>query len=179
MKLPNARFKRIVADAVLVSLDLLVVNDRAEVLVGRCRNRPAKGFLFVPGGRIQKGESLAAALERISSAEIGVTLERQDARLYGIYDHFYADDAFGETGTGTQYVVIACLFGIPSFVPQAHDDQHDELRMVPIEELVKHPEAHPYTRNYFSDDPSNLFLRAHPFSDASILSSRPGTGFGL
>ena len=161
MKLAMPQFKRVVRDTVLVSLDLLVMNDREEVLVGRRRNPPAQGYLFVPGGRILKGEDLAGALSRISTSEIGVELKKRDAALHGIYDHVYTDNAFAEDGLNTHYVVIACLFRPGAFVPRAHDDQHEEMRMLPIEKLLNHPEVHPYTRNYFVSGPSNLFLLAN------------------
>jgi colanic acid biosynthesis protein WcaH len=169
MKLALHQFKRVVRDTVLVSLDLLVINRRREVLVGKRRNRPAKGYLFVPGGRIMKGESLADALTRISSAEIGIALRHQDATLHGIYDHMYPDNAFGEAGLKTHYVVIACLFRGDSYVPQGHDYQHQELRMLPIKALLKHPDVHPYTRNYFVPDPSNVFLRANKLQGGDFL----------
>jgi colanic acid biosynthesis protein WcaH len=161
MKLALPQFRCVVRDTVLVSLDLLVINDRAEVLVGERRNPPAQGYLFVPGGRILKGEDLASALNRISKSEIGVELNKQDAALYGIYDHVYPDNAFGEAGLNTHYVVIACLFRVGAFVPRGHDNQHEEMRMLRIEELLDHPKVHPYTRNYFVPGPSNLFLRAN------------------
>jgi colanic acid biosynthesis protein WcaH len=56
MRLPIDRFRNVVRDSVLVSLDLLIVNDKAEVLVGRRQNPPAKDWLFVPGGRVYKEE---------------------------------------------------------------------------------------------------------------------------
>lgn len=48
MKLPLDRCKQVVRDSVLVALDLLIVNHKAEVLVGRRQNPPAKDWLFVP-----------------------------------------------------------------------------------------------------------------------------------
>ncbi len=161
MKLALPQFRRVVRDTVLVALDLLVINGGGEVLVGKRRNPPAEGYLFVPGGRILKGESLADALNRISTAEIGVALKKQDAILHGIYDHIYPDNAFREVGLNTHYIVIACLFRVGDFVPRVHDNQHEEMQMLQIGELLNHPDVHPYTRNYFVPDPSNLFLRSN------------------
>lgn len=172
MKLALPQFKNVVRDTVLVSLDLLVMNNRGEVLVGRRRNPPAKGYLFVPGGRILKGEDLAGALSRISTSEIGVELKKQDAALYGIYDHVYTDNAFGEDSLNTHYVVIACLFRVGTFVPRGHDNQHEEMRMLQIEKLLKHPEVHLYTRNYFLPGPSNLFLSANEIHCGHSLLAR-------
>jgi colanic acid biosynthesis protein WcaH len=159
MKLPLQRFKRVVRDSVLVSLDMLVLNNQGEVLVGLRRNSPAKGCLFVPGGRIYKGETLRTALQRISKSETGVDLSKECGTLYGVYDHIYRENAWGQPGLSTQYVVIACLFQVHSFTPRPCDDQHEELRMMSVQELLSHPKVHAYTRHYFVADPTNLFLR--------------------
>jgi colanic acid biosynthesis protein WcaH len=160
MKLPLHEFRQVVRDSVLVSLDLLIVNERNEVLVGTRKNSPAKGWLFVPGGRVHKGEVLRNALQRISTDETGMNLGKEGGTLYGIYDHIYPENAFGEPDISTHYVVIACLFYLRSFTPDPRDDQHEELRMMSIPELLAHPRVHAYARNYFVADPPNLFLGA-------------------
>lgn len=160
MKLPLQQFKRVVRDSVLVSLDLLVVNDRNEVLLGLRKNSPAKGWLFVPGGRVRKGEAMQHALQRISTTETGMNLSKEEGALYGIYDHIYPENAFGEPGVSTHYVVIACLFHLRSFIPGPCDDQHEALRMMSVPELLAHPRVHAYARNYFVADSTNLFLGA-------------------
>ena len=66
------------------SLDMLIFNDKEEVLVGFRRNSPARGRLFVPGGRIYKGENLRSALRCISKSETGVDLVRKT----GFYTEF-------------------------------------------------------------------------------------------
>jgi colanic acid biosynthesis protein WcaH len=44
-----------------VSVDLVLVRDGREVLLGLRTNRPAQGSWFVPGGRILKNEKRADA----------------------------------------------------------------------------------------------------------------------
>jgi colanic acid biosynthesis protein WcaH len=169
MKLSLRQFRRVVRDSVLVSLDLLVINDRKQVLVGLRKNAPAKGWLFVPGGRVHKGECLQDALQRVSKTETGIDLNKEDATLYGIYEHIYPENAFDEPDIGTHYVVIACLFHLHSFIPAPLDDQHEEFHLMSIPELLVHPRVHNYTRNYFIADPPNLFLRM----DDSLVRCRP------
>ncbi len=178
MKLPLHHFRPVVRDAVLVSLDLLIVNDRNEVLVGLRKNSPAKGWLFVPGGRVYKGEAMKDALQRISTNETGIDLSKEDATLYGIYDHIYPENTFGEPDISTHYVVIACLFHLPSFIPGPRDDQHEELRMMGIPELLAHPRVHVYARNYFVADPPNLFLRMDDSLSRCAPSSQERVGAG-
>jgi colanic acid biosynthesis protein WcaH len=169
MKLPLDRFKRVVRDSVLVALDLLIVNEKAEVLVGKRRNSPAKGCLFVPGGRVYKEETLTEALRRISTTETGVDLSQAVSTLYGVYDHLYPDNGFGEPGLSTHYAVIACLFENCPPIHCPADGQHEGFEAMNITELLSHPKVHAYTRSYFIPDPPNLFLRG----PGGALSPRP------
>ena len=58
----------------LVSVDLIIRNPFQKVLLGKRTNRPAKGYWFVPGGRILKNETIYQALKRISEVEVGLNL---------------------------------------------------------------------------------------------------------
>lgn len=58
MWLSGDTFRMVVASAPLVSIDLVVENSAGELLLGERLNRPAQGFWFVPGGRVQKNETL-------------------------------------------------------------------------------------------------------------------------
>lgn len=51
-------FETVVASTPLISIDLLVKNKKGEYLLGLRNNRPAQGYWFVPGGRIQKTKHL-------------------------------------------------------------------------------------------------------------------------
>lgn len=54
MFLRQEDFATVVRSTPLVSLDLIVENAQGEFLLGKRLNRPAQGFWFVPGGRVQK-----------------------------------------------------------------------------------------------------------------------------
>ncbi|MDO6805290.1 NUDIX domain-containing protein, partial [Wenyingzhuangia sp. 1_MG-2023] len=78
-------FKNIVENTPLISVDFVVRNISGEVLLGQRLNRPAKGFWFVPGGRIIKNETLADAFLRLTKAELGQVFEITSARYLGLY----------------------------------------------------------------------------------------------
>jgi colanic acid biosynthesis protein WcaH len=158
MRLAVEQFKNVVRDTVLVALDLLLINERGEVLVGRRLNAPARNYLFVPGGRIMKGESVAAALQRVVMEEVGLNLSSDEFVLQGIYDHCYEDNCFGDPDISTQYVVIACRCRIRPGASVVADQQHESLRFVPIADLLADSQTHPYTKSYFVENASNLFL---------------------
>ena len=62
---------RIIEFVPLVSIDLILKDRQGQVLLGKRANRPARGYWFVPGGRIRKNEKIADAISRISRSELG------------------------------------------------------------------------------------------------------------
>lgn len=115
MWLNSSDFEKVVASAPLVSIDLIIINGSEEILLGQRINRPAKGYWFVPGGRIMKNESLDTAFKRISKNELGHDFDRRQARLLGVYEHFYEDSVFGPASVApeTHYVVLGYLLMLP------------------------------------------------------------------
>ncbi len=158
MKLGLEQFKSVVRDTVLVSLDLLMINELGEVLVGRRRHGPARDYFFVPGGRVMKGETLASALRRVAMHETGLTVSADQVVLHGIYDHAYADSCFDDPVISTQYVVIACRCRVNSGAPIIADQQHESLQFMSIADLMANPHVHSYTKSYFQRNAENLFL---------------------
>ncbi|WP_151829897.1 GDP-mannose mannosyl hydrolase, partial [Acinetobacter ursingii] len=108
MWLPDQLFKTMITNTPLIAIDLVVRNTQNEVLLGKRLNAPAKGFWFVPGGRIQKNETLDCAFIRLLKDELGIqnVVPRSDAKLLGLHEHFYDDNLFDET-FGTHYIVLA------------------------------------------------------------------------
>lgn len=88
MFLRQEDFATVVRSTPLVSLDFIVENSRGEFLLGKRTNRPAQGYWFVPGGRVQKDETLEAAFERLTMAELGLRLPITAGQFYGVWQHF-------------------------------------------------------------------------------------------
>ena len=128
--MPPEDFIRLVELGPLVSIDLLVVNPKGKLLVGKRTNRPAQGFWFVPGGRIDKGETLEAAFARISEAELGRALDLQDATSAGSWTHLYDDNFMGRPGISTHYVALAYRVPLDLDLAALPAEQHGEYRWV-------------------------------------------------
>lgn len=146
-------FQTVVASTPLVAIDLVVRNTRGEALLGLRVNRPAYGYWFVPGGRIQKNESLDSAFQRITREELGRTFARADARLLGVFEHFYDDSVFANAGLGpdTHYVVLSYCLDLPEGQAlQPPTEQHQQYRWWAQDELRFSPRVHENTRAYFS-----------------------------
>ncbi len=142
-------FLHVVKCAPLVSIDLIVKNQEDEVLLGRRNNEPARGFLFVPGGRILKNERLPAAFARIAQTELNRSLKWEEAAFLGVYEHLYDTNAFGAKAISTHYIVLAYVINIFKEQIQPNDPQHSELIWVPVRKIVDDPKVHLNTQIYF------------------------------
>jgi len=147
-RLPAADFDSVVRLTPLVAIDLIVRSPEGRVLVGRRTNEPAKGRFFVPGGRVTKNETLAAAFRRISLAELGVEKKIEDARFVGVYEHFYATNNHEVAGFGTHYVVLAYELTSTAQDLLLPDDQHGEFAWLTEAELLRSPEVHENAKAY-------------------------------
>lgn len=132
----------------LVSLDFIVENSRGEFLLGKRTNRPAQGYWFVPGGRVQKDETLEAAFERLTMAELGLRLPITAGQFYGVWQHFY-DDNFSGTDFTTHYVVLGFRFRVAEEDLILPDEQHDDYRWLTPDALLASNDVHANSRAYF------------------------------
>lgn len=140
-------FTTVVAHTPLVSIDLLVFDADGNVLLGWRRNRPARNCWFVPGGRIAKDESLAAAFERLTLAELGIVLSRNQAVFRGVFEHFYPD-CFAGDQTSTHYVVLAYALQVERF-DDLPVEQHERYGWFSPGELLADSQVHENTKAYF------------------------------
>jgi len=142
-------FEHIVRLTPLVSIDLIVRSPDGRVLVGRRKNAPAKDIYFVPGGRITKNETLAAAFKRLTQMELGREEKIENARFRGVYEHIYGDNRLGKEGFGTHYVVLAYQLNLDHQPQLVNDRQHSEFRWMTPAELISSADVHQNTRAYF------------------------------
>ena len=142
-------FLAVVDKTPFVSIDLVVRDQQRRVLLGIRVNEPARGFWFVPGGRIMKGETLDEAFSRISVKELGVHSSLADARLLGAFTHQYDTNFAGIGGIGTHYVVLAYEFELALDLEQIPQQQHSGYRWWTSSEAASSEDVHPNNLPYF------------------------------
>jgi colanic acid biosynthesis protein WcaH len=145
----------VVTLAPMVSIDLVVVDRDARILVGKRTNEPALGTWFVPGGRVLKNETLDEAFERIAIDELGSgDWSRESARPLGVFEHLYPTNFTGSNGVGTHYVALA--YAIPANglrLDQLPLDQHSAVEWVASGGAASDGRTlalHEYTEAYFA-----------------------------
>ena len=149
MWLADETFKSIIQHTPLISIDLIVRNEKGEVLLGKRVNAPAKGYWFVPGGRVRKNETLDDTFVRLLKEELGIEsgITRADAKFLGVYEHFYDDNVFDENVT-THYVVLAYELNI-IHLDSIKCKQHSKYGWFEDEILIGDKEVNKLTIKYF------------------------------
>ncbi len=159
MHLSDEDFLNLIKNGILPAIDLIVRNERNEVLIGKRKNEPARGFWFVPGGRIRKNESFSDAIHRICKAEIGKLNPDFAYKFLGIFNHIYKDNFFEDPGFGTHYMTLGIELNLDDIKTDNHTDhQHDETRFLSIAELLETENVHENTKYYFTEVAPNRFV---------------------
>ncbi|GGW82318.1 GDP-mannose mannosyl hydrolase [Alteromonas halophila] len=148
MFLDKQTFTAVIDSTPLVSIDLVVEDERGDVLLGERANRPAKGFWFVPGGRIMKNERLTDAFERLTRDELGLSVSLAQAELIGPFEHFYSDYVFGEDVT-THYVVLGYRIKVKRANLALPTEQHARYHWFTVSELMQSKDVHLHSKWYF------------------------------
>jgi len=144
----------------LVSLDLIVVNPNGQVLLGKRVNEPAKGYWFVPGGRIQKLETIQSAIIRLMKEELGNEHYCGQYHLLGVYDHMY-DTCFC-VDVPTQTTTHNVSIGVQITLDEKQIDwqqicqQHAQAQWFTVNQLLKDHLVHVNTKKFFTNNMSNL-----------------------
>ncbi len=147
MLLDAETFKTVVASTPLISMDLVVINSRGQVLLGQRKNRPAQGYWFVPGGRILKGERFPQAFARLTREELGLELSLTDAEFLGPFEHHYTDN-FAGADFSTHYVVLGYRLRLDVDLASLPDQQHGRYRWFDLDEARSSNEVHLHTQWY-------------------------------
>lgn len=144
-------FHHVIQHAPLVSIDLVVLDAHRNMLLGQRCNAPAQGAWFVPGGRIFKGELLAAAMHRTLMAELGTAATGLTPEWLGLYEHHYPDCATSPD-ISTHYVVLAHKVVLPEgWCCELPKQQHAHYRWQPLAEVATAADVHVHSRWYAQD----------------------------
>jgi colanic acid biosynthesis protein WcaH len=144
-------FAEVVRLTPLISIDLILRNSNGDALLGVRNNEPAKGFYFVPGGRVLKNERIADAFRRIILNETGVSADISQSTFKGVFEHIYDSNFANRSDFGTHYVVLAYQITQP-FDDVRLDSQHSAFEWWDDERIRTSRVVHENTRAYFLND---------------------------
>ena len=137
-------FKTVVDSAPLISIDILIKKGN-KILLGKRINKPAQGYFFSIGGRINKNETIDNALARVALNELNIDL-KSTPEFIGVFEHFYNDSMY--ENVSTHYVNLAYEYEVEE-IPNLPTEQHSEYQWFSIDALLESKQVHKYTKDYF------------------------------
>jgi len=145
--LDKETFKIVVDNTPLVSIDLIILNSKGEVLLGKRKNKPAKDFYFTIGGRVYKNETMTTAKGRILKDELGLEL-KCDCEFIGVFEHLYDDSIF--SNSSTHYVNIAYKIKLDDVdLKTLIKTQHSNYIWISMTDLMSQNNVHENVKAYF------------------------------
>jgi len=159
MATPKEDYLNVIKHTQLVSIDLIILDDDNNILLGLRQNEPAKNYWFVPGARVFKNENFDQAIKRIAKDEVGLELcDNYDSKFYGVYVHNYNNN-FVNDEFNTRYIVFTHTIKInKNNINFVCDDQHSKLRWFSIKEILDRSDVHNFVKYYFHINPQNKLL---------------------
>ena len=142
--LDDATFKTVLDSTPLISIDILLKKG-GKVLLGKRVNKPAKGYFFSTGGRINKNETINNAMTRITLNELNIGLQSVP-KFIGVFEHFYDDSIYKDVST--HYVNLAYEYEAEEAL-DLPTEQHNEYQWFSIDELLESKQVHKYIKDYF------------------------------
>jgi len=113
------------SDPVLIGVELLARRG-GSILLGLRRNCSGAGTWALPGGHLEHGEGLAAALCREAEEELGADVDPGDLRLASMTDDVQPE-------AGVHYVHVSFELADPPWEPQIMEpDRCGEWRWFPL-----------------------------------------------
>jgi ADP-ribose pyrophosphatase YjhB (NUDIX family) len=107
-----------------------IVIDKGAILLVKRDREPAKGQWSLPGGRVERGESLREAVVREVREETGIDVDVEG--LIGIAERIVRDD---DGDIEFHYVILDYVAAARSNAVKAGDDV-SEVRWVPVGEMA-------------------------------------------
>ena len=133
----------------IASVDILYTHKN-RVLLGKRNNSPAKGFLFNPGSKIQKLETITDAIQRVTKTEVGLDIDDNDRYTFiKATQHIYRDN-FQDDAHGTHYISLSYKIELTdeelTFIKP--DTQHDLLEWYKIDDAKTNTDVHVFCRDF-------------------------------
>lgn len=151
--LPKEIYSRMVLDAVVCCLDIVLVRintkvQRKECLLVYRATEPVQGVWWWPGGRLLKGETFFAAAQRKAHQETGLSHVRP-VQVLGVWNTFFPTSAWDtptERGTQTVNPIVLVELLDPDASVQL-DDTSEQYRWISLDpEEAKAAGEDPYVQ---------------------------------
>tara|TARA_Y100000034_G_scaffold136675_1_gene214811 strand:- start:1900 stop:2343 length:444 start_codon:yes stop_codon:yes gene_type:complete len=125
--IPDNKYKYILENMPIACVDLIIKNEKGEVLMIKRTNPPAKDMWWFPGGRILKKETIEQAAIRQAKEEINLTVTFE--KIVGVYETIF-DTGPLDIQTGTHSINIVVKVTPKDLNKISLDSHHTDFRFI-------------------------------------------------
>ncbi len=132
-------YKNILGCMPIPTVDILFLNSKNELLLGKRNNEPLKWVYYIPGGRVNKWEKSLDAAKRKAFEELGLSIDVTRLEFIWVYDDIFHNSAFDHISTHCIPVTYSYrLDGSEESMLSLGDTQHADLRFFSLSDNALH-----------------------------------------
>ena len=139
MFIPEDIYKDIIQHTVVPTADIIFLDANKNVLLWLRNNEPLKWLYHLPGGRIQKNETLLEATKRKAKEEVNIDIDIHKLHFVWVYDDIFNTSIY----TWLSAHCLASTFVYPlNQWEQEHispNNQHNEFSFFAYDDSTLHP----------------------------------------
>lgn len=148
-RLPFIVYKLVFYYSPVIAIDLIILDQYNNILLGKRMKKPAQGFYYVPGGRLRKLENIDFAILRILKIETNI-----ENFIHYYFLHHY--EQFFSSKIKRHYITLTHVVRIdPSKNNIRPDSQHDELKWFNLFQIEDSPMVHKNIIDYVHEYTKN------------------------
>lgn len=142
--LPDDYYAMVLDNAVITCVDICIVNEHCEMLLGKRVGYPHPNWWII-GGRMRPGESFHKAASRNVKRELDLHIEMDRFERLWEYSTSWAKRAQAPEDNGCHTVSITMLLRIlPEEATQIqHNEEYEDMKWVKLKEMANDILLHP------------------------------------
>ena len=134
----DSLYKEILENTVIAPVDIIFLNEKNEILLGKRTNKPLQGAWYFPWWRIHKWETLKQCAVRKALEETWINIIVPQLRLLGAYDDIFPDSAIEGISTHCVASMFVYRLSVDEISIIKTDAQHDEMRFFTLDDESHH-----------------------------------------
>ncbi len=132
MFIENEIYKIIIENTIIEAIDLMIINQKWQLLLWLRNNEPLKWIYYITWWRRYKNEKIIDAIKRKAYEELWIKIDENKIIFIWIYDDIYDNSIFGNIPS--HYSSITYIYKLDKDEEKKirKDDQHEELKFFDI-----------------------------------------------
>jgi len=150
--LDDETYSKVLDNIVVTCADVIVLNTKGKILLGKRTYYPAKGW-WIAGGRMTTGESFEKAAARNMKRELGLTISPERFAYLGTYSFVWAmrRQPPAENGSHTVSITMTLLINEKEAAAIKPNEEYEELKWWDPELVAEDSQFFPPIRQYAGD----------------------------